>query len=384
MSGYLVTGNKKECFGCGACFQACHEKAISMKEDAEGFLYPSVDISACVACNICHSVCPAENRIIKAYPQKALVGYSVDAEIRKNSASGGAFDAIIESCSEETSFFGVVWKNRSHAIHCNSDKRNAYTRFSKSKYVQSDTEQTYSEAKTLLNEGRSAVYTGTPCQIAGLKGFMGREYDNLFCVDLVCHGTPSSKVLERYMISNENRNHLVSDIDFREKVFISGKHDSKCAVLHFTDGKKKTVNYENSGYLRGFACGLFFRPSCLECPFACAERVSDLTIGDAWGIEKTDPMLDPHEGVSLILVNSEKGNKLAERLNKSMRIKEISIDQMVSGNGRLNSPDKGHPLRNEFFSRFENEDFEILLQEIIPKISFARKVGHEVKRLFRR
>lgn len=384
MKGYLVTNQKNECFGCGACNQICPVAAIDMEEDHEGFLYPKVDIDKCISCRQCHKVCPAENMIPSEYPRKTLVGYSVQTGVRNNSASGGAFYALVNCTNDEAAIFGVEWQSRSRAAHAKAPRDDAYKRFSKSKYVQSVIGNAYTEAKEHLDAGRNVMFVGTPCQIAGLRGFLKKDYANLLCVDLVCHGVPSSKTLERYLQSRDRRSCKVIGIDFREKVTKrNGTVDSKCAVLHYADGTDKIVDYESSGFLRGFACGLFFRPSCAVCPFACASRVSDLTIGDAWGIEKENPKLNPHEGVSLILVNTEKGDAAVEQMKHTMTLEEVCTETLVSGNGRLKSPDRGHQKRSEFFDRFESEDFEKLIQEYIPRISFVRRAGHEIKRLIR-
>lgn len=384
MNGYLVTKQKNECFGCGACNQICPVSAIQMEEDHEGFLYPKVDMDKCISCGQCHKVCPAENLIPFEYPRKSLVGYSAQTGVRNNSASGGAFHALADCANDGTAIFGVEWKNRCGVAYAKASRDDAYKRFSKSKYVQSVIGNAYIEAKENLDAGRNVLFVGTPCQIAGLRGFLKKDYANLLCVDLVCHGVPSSKTLEQYLQSMDRGNCKVTGVDFREKVVKrNGTVDSKCAVLHYSDGTNKTVDYESSGFLRGFACGLFFRPSCATCPFACASRVSDLTIGDAWGIEKENPKLNPHEGVSLILVNTEKGEAAAEQMKCAMMLEEVSTETMVSGNGRLKSPDRGHQKRSEFFKRFESEDFEKLVQEFIPRISLVRRVGHAIKRLIR-
>lgn len=381
MIGYLVSEKKNECFGCGGCFQICPVNAIRMEKDGEGFVYPKINRDKCIECNRCQIVCPAENEVQKQSIQRAFAGYCVEEDVRKNSSSGGAFKAIVDAASMYTRFFGAEWKDRVHVVHSMSLKDDAYLQFCKSKYVQSNTECTYQQTKQILNKGGEVVYIGTPCQIAGLKSFLQKERENLLCVDLICHGVSSSSVLERYYIANEKARNSIVKMDFREKVQKGKNVDTKCAVLHYQNGKKRVVDYNKSGFLRGFANGLFFRPSCSTCPFACTERISDLTIGDAWGIEKEKLKLNPHQGVSLILVNSEKGERWIEQIKERMLVYEVSVERMVSGNGRLKSPDKGHVKRKEFFNRYMNEDFEKLVQDLIPRISFIRRIGHKIKML---
>lgn len=231
-------------------------------------------------------VCLAENKVQKQSIQRAFAGYFVEEDVRKNSSSGGAFKAIVDAASIYTRFFGAEWKNCIHVVHSVSLKEDAYLQFRKSKYVQSNTVCTYQETKQILDKGEEVVYIGTPCQIAGLKRFLQKESENLLCVDLVCHVVSSNDVLERYYTANEKARYSVVKMDFLEKVQKGENIDSKCVVSHYQNGKKKVIDYEKSGFLRGFANGLFFRPSCSTCPFACAERISDLTIGDAWGMKK--------------------------------------------------------------------------------------------------
>lgn len=379
MTGFLLSNKKNECFGCSACKQACPKNAIRMKKDTEGFLYPEIRKDLCIDCKKCHAVCAAENMPIKNQPWQAFAGYSIESEKRRSSASGGAFYAITKAAVTDAVVFGVEWSSRSLAKHAKATADTAYERFHKSKYIQSEMGTAYIEAKEELSKGKFVIFTGTPCQIAGLKTFLGKEYDNLLCVDLVCHGVPSGDVLEHYFVDNESKSKSIEGIDFRYKKCQNGKWESKYAVLHYNTGKKKIVDYDSSGFLRGFACGLFFRPSCSTCPFACQERVSDLTIGDAWGIEKSKPLLNPHQGVSLILVNTEKGKIWADRMAQSMELTEVDLQIAVGGNARLKEPDKGHGSRDDFFRNIENESFERLVEHYIPRTPFVKKVGHSLK-----
>lgn len=383
MRGYLLTKLKNECFGCGSCYQVCPKKAIQMKVDAEGFLYPTVDTEKCIRCNLCHKACPAEHLPEKNEPMQALAGFVNDSSIRKQSASGGAFKAIVKCAAENAHVYGVEWSSRNSVKHSCASRADAYSKFSKSKYIQSDTNETFMAVKSDLDNGIEVVYVGTPCQLAGLKSYLGKYYQGLLSVDLVCHGVPSSAVLERYFQSCEKRSNTIVKINFREKAVRNGKLNSKCAVIEYSNGKRKIVDYDSSGFLRGFANGLFFRPSCATCPFACSGRVSDLTIGDAWGIEHIDSAINPHEGVSLILANTEKGALWARKLDAMMQLASYNIGEIVSGNGRLKNPDKGHKRRAEFFERYQSEDFEKLVQDIIPRVSNLRKIAYKLKMIIK-
>lgn len=384
MIGYLNTLKKQECFGCGACFQACPKQAIEMREDREGFSYPLINLEKCISCNICHKICPTENMPGFNRVHNALVGYNSNPIVRRESASGGAFKSLIDVYDKDVNVFGATWAGRSCVIHAEATKEDAYRKFHKSKYIQSNTSYTYCQVKNQIKSGKKVIYVGTPCQIAGLRSFIGQSKPNLLCVDIVCHGVSSGKVLESYFETMDKKNSKVTGIDFRLKTKRNGEFNSKCALLYYEDGTRKVVDYDSSGFLRGFANGLFFRPSCAVCPFAKAERVSDLTIGDAWGVEKIKPDLNPHEGVSLIFANTEKGEKVLQIIrDRNHFFIEAEPDVLIAGNGRLLKPDVGHSKRKEFFERFEDENFEQLVQFCIPRISLMHKVGYRIKLFLR-
>lgn len=374
--GFLTTNNKKECYGCYACAQACPKNAIDMLVDKEGFEYPTVDMSKCVGCDICKKVCPAENEQKKDLPLSAYALVQND-DILMKSSSGGAFWSIVNSYDENAVFYGVSWKTRSKAEHSRALKDECFEKFRKSKYVQSIIGDSFVNVKNDLVSGLSVVFVGTPCQIAGLKQFLKKDYDNLLTIDLICHGVPSSKMLETYFCDIEKKTRLVSKIEFRHKQCHNNIWNSKYALLTFDDGSSQVIEYDTSAFLRGYDNGLFFRPSCSTCQFACRQRVSDITIGDYWGSK--DSGFDVHKGTSLVMVNSEKGRNAFSKIN-SAEIQQVDYEQAASHNARLNSPDKGHPNRTEFFERLEKESFSKLVQEYAPKVPDWKKFANKVLR----
>ena len=384
MIGYLYTGVKKECLGCGACYQACPREAIKMEADNEGFLYPIMNELACVSCDLCHKVCPVEITVVDNQPKIAFVGFNKNEIIRNISASGGTFHAITNAVGEDAIVFGAEWDGRSCVRHAAESAKLAYKRFYKSKYIQSEIGKAYIDVKAALLQRKTVVFTGTPCQNAGLKAYLGEDYSNLFCIDLVCHGTPSGKVLEAYFKDIESEKNPIKSIEFRYKQYTKRTWESKSAKILYESGKEKIVDYDSSGFLRGFANGLFFRPSCSICPYAQQRRVTDLTIGDAWGVEKIEPDLNVHQGVSLILVNTEKGETLIKKISEFMQLKNIDIQLAIQGNARLRNPDSGHEKRNEFFACYQKESFERIVQRCIPRILLVKKIGCKIKKLLKR
>lgn len=380
MRGYLSTHKKSECFGCGACLQACPQNAISMQADEEGFLYPQIDGVYCLHCDCCHKVCPAEVTTTLNLPEIGCVGYNSKADIRLQSASGGAFKAIIDALGPDAIVFGAEWATRSEVVHSWAPAKSAYERFTGSKYVQSRIGSSFVKCKEFLEEGKEVLFSGTPCQIAGLKAYLGKIYPRLLCVDIVCHGTPCSKTLEHYICCREKRTvQKISEIHFRKKLQLHGIWNSKCVEIRYKEGISTVGTPEKDSYMRGFSYGLFFRPSCSECPFSTIERCSDITIGDAWGIEQVYAELSVHQGVSLLLINSIRGVELLKRIKNHMKTKDVPIDVLALGNARLRTPDKGHSKRGYFFQHQDEEDFDRLIYQCIPEMPFIRRLGHKVK-----
>lgn len=380
MTGYLNTHAKTECFGCSACFQICPQNAITMQPDDEGFLYPQIELARCIQCNLCHHACPAEHSVEFLPPKHGFAGYHHDAAVRMNSASGGAFKAMIDALGDTAIVFGAKWKSRSTVIHSWASTEDAYEQFTGSKYVQSQIGSSFSVCKDFLDSGYTVLFTGTPCQIAGLYTYLRKPYEHLICVDIVCHGVPSSKTLDRYLQCKEKQQaQRISAVRFRQKVHCSYGWDSKCVKTQYENGHISTDTADQNSYMRGFSYGLFFRPSCNACPFSQKDRCSDITIGDAWGITHTCPELNVHQGVSLLMVNSTKGVSFFNDIQKHMVLKELPIDTLVSGNARLRSPDKGHDKRDLFFHMQESTNFDTLIYRCIPRHSFIKRLGHKIK-----
>lgn len=380
MNGYLNTYEKTECFGCGACVQACPKGAISMRNDEEGFLYPQIDKTECMHCNCCHKVCPVEAAIALSSPKIGYIGYNVEVNTRLQSASGGAFKAIIDALGSDTIVFGAEWATRSLAVHSWAPAERAYERFSGSKYVQSQIGTSFSECKNFLEKGKAVLFTGAPCQIAGLRAYLRKEYTRLLCVDIVCHGVPCSKTLEHYIDYQEKRMHKkITAVHFRKKHQLCEGWNSKCVEIVYEEGNATVEDPEKNPYMRGFSYGLFFRPSCSKCPFSTIARCSDITIGDAWGVERMYPELNVHQGISLLIANSQQGVALITHVKRYMTLRDVSIDTLVSGNARLRAPDKGHGKREQFFQHQDVEKFDRLVYQCIPKTPLIRRLGHRLK-----
>lgn len=377
--GYLTTGLKNECYGCTACAEICPKNAIVMEQDNEGFLYPVVDDSLCVNCDLCKKVCSAEKDIEKVKPRKSIATIYNDEAVLLKSASGGAFKTLLDVCDKDTIVYGVCWESRSVSVFDKANVEDAFEKFRKSKYVQAEVRDTYSLIKTDLENNKKVLFVGTPCQVSGLKEYLRKPDKNLLTVDLICHGVPNSKILEKQFECWDTNRDKAKSIQFRYKEQRNNIWNSKYALVEFESGKTKTFEYDTSAFLRGYDNGLFFRPSCSTCQFATSSRVSDITIGDYWGSKGHDV----HKGLSLVFANTEKGLEVVANFDKVAEVIDVDFDFAVAHNARLRSPDKGHKNKKDFFEQLDNVNFENLVQKYAPKVPNWKKVAHKVKSLVR-
>ena len=321
--------DKQACCGCSACVQRCPKHCISLREDQEGFLYPQVDTESCIDCGLCEKVCPMLHHSEEG--QKPLAVYAAknkDEEIRRTSSSGGVFTALAEEIIRKGGVvFGACFNADWEVVHDYAETVEGLSRFRGSKYVQSRIEKTYRQVETFLKSGKEVLFSGTPCQIAGLRMFLRKEYENLLTVDVICHGVPSPGVWREYLKEETARQRekntvlprpihekdvLVEGISFRDKSE-GWKKFSFALALSTTNGSGEKFSFcsrmplNENLFLRGFLADLYLRPSCYACPFKCGKSGSDVTLGDFWGLQELMPELDDDKGMTALLVNSSRG-----------------------------------------------------------------------------
>ncbi|MBQ6192277.1 MAG: Coenzyme F420 hydrogenase/dehydrogenase, beta subunit C-terminal domain [Bacteroidaceae bacterium] len=319
-----------QCFGCTACQQICHAQAISMTADTEGFLYPSVDKQKCLDCGLCEKVCPAlqESNTNKSTEQHIYALRHRDPSILKKSASGGAFSVFAQQILEHKGVvFGVAYQNHMIARHISVESVEDLSSLHDSKYVQSYLGDTFSTIGKHLKDGREVMFVGTPCQVAGLKNYLRKPYQNLLTCDLLCHSVASPMIFAKYIDFVERKTgKKVINLSLRDKSKGWGVLSSR---MEFADGSCLKDSYWASTWVSAYNSMLVTRPSCHNCPFCSFERCGDISIGDFWGIKKSHPEFYNAAGVSILMVNTAQGqayfNQVKERCDfiESNRTKAV-------------------------------------------------------------
>lgn len=379
MENYFNTKNKRLCNGCGTCSLKCPTQAITMKEDKEGFLYPVIDEEKCIKCGLCERVCSNYND--NQENAKAYIAINKNTDELNISSSGGMFYILARYVTENNGVvFGVAYDENLKAEHRYAETLEECKKFCGSKYVRSDLKDTYKETKDFLDIGRIVLYTGTACQINGLKKFLGKNYDNLILCDILCHANPSPKVFELYKKNLEAiYNKKIIDIKFRGK---ENGWKNQTPIIIFED----KIQIEEDSYFNAFVNEMISRPSCYSCVFANKNRVTDFTIADFWGIEKVKPELDRSKGVSLITINSEKGDIILEKLKNKMYIEEVNVDTAAQYNHFQNVPE--HKNRDKFFKGIANEKINknnvIKYMNKYTKSSFIKRILRKSKNILKR
>ena len=380
---------KEQCCGCSACLHICPNHSLSFREDKEGFLYPQVDTATCIECELCEKVCPVLNQGEERMPLKVYAAKHADDEIRMKSSSGGIFTLLADQIIDKGGVvFGARFNENWEVVHDYTETKEGLAPFRGSKYVQSNIGISYKQVEEFLKTGREVMFTGTPCQVAGLKKFLRKDYENLLTVDFVCHGVPSPMVWRKYLeeeIVRQGNNPVVTGVNFRDKSTGWKKYSF---VLNFSkasaDGEQNSVLssvFTDNAYMNAFLSDLSLRPSCYACPAKAGKSGADITIGDFWGIENIMPTIDDDKGVSLLIINSHRGREFMD-----IECGFISVDLEV-GLGR--NPSYRHSAvfpvnRPYFFHYHSSKGFYIALSktmshEILRRI--ARKVYRFINKL---
>lgn len=348
--------DKSRCCGCEACRSVCPKNCISMKADMEGFVYPQVDLSRCIDCKLCEKVCPVLHPASSTEAPSVYAGINNDTDIRLQSSSGGIFTLIAEQILQKNGVvFGACFDEQWNVVHRYTETKEGLSRFRGSKYVQSHIGDSFLQAKRFLDEGREVLFSGTPCQIAGLKNFLRKPYQNLLTVDVVCHGVPSPKVWQKYLHESVCKAYhirqsssfswadKITEISFRSKEQGWKTYHIK---IEYQNGKKERAPFYNNTYMNVFLSNLSLRPSCYACPAKLHYTQSDITLADLWGIDRLHPEIDDDKGCSLILVHNAHTLSLLKSLD--CQLQEQDLDEAIAFNPNIIHSVK-EPINRKFF-----------------------------------
>ena len=344
----------KFCTGCAACDNVCPVEAINMVPDALGFMEPSINNTLCIQCDMCRKTCPVLNEIQKGSEIIKCFAAQAEDEVRKESSSGGIFTLLAEEILKNGGVvFGATMGAECKVSHIKIERSEDLKLLRKSKYVQSDIGKIYKEIECFQKEKRKVLFSGTPCQAAGLRNILGENDEDVYVVDILCHGVPSNKMLQDYI--RESQEKEVQSVEFRSKEK-GWRKSSLNMFLNLKDGDRTEKKYEQNEYEKGFHSELILRKSCYECQFAETPHVSDITLGDFWGIRERKSELDDDGGTSAVIINTLKGYELFERVyNKTKMCYETPKEWLIDN--RIHTRIKGNIGKEYFEHLYENGNF---------------------------
>ena len=357
MLNYLATQEESECCGCGACIEICPKNALSMKVNTEGFKYPVVNEDKCVGCGLCEKVCPEMNPPRKTEPLEIYALQSKNAEELFESSSGGAFRLVADSVIQQGgAVVGCVWNEKMEPVLTITDSFDGLKPMQGSKYLSSSTEHTYSQIRKLLDAGKIVLFTGTPCQCAGVLNFLRKPYDNLLTMDFLCHGVPSQMAFNAYKgCCEKRRGGKLSQYKCRDK----SAHGWAISESYSVNGKKYTAHGMTSTYLFAFISGYFNRYSCYTCKFRGLKRFTDYTISDFWGYQKE---LNCHDGISAFQVNTLQGKKFMPLFAENAYFHIASREDVAIENPAIlySHKEKVPELRKIIYQQIGSKGWEIV------------------------
>lgn len=368
METYFDHFKKSLCCGCTCCEHVCPTGAINMKTDGEGFLFPIIDKSICIDCGLCRTKCPlasVKENIPHVIPPVTYALKNRDINILKDSSSGGAFSVLADyTLDQGGTVIGCAMDDEQNPVHRIVQSAEALGSLRGSKYVQSDLRDVFPKCKALLLEGKIVLFTGTPCQIAGLNAFLGDEYENLITVDLVCHGVPSSFLFHEYLkyLEKKNGGKIVS-YRFRDKSKIGWGGDGSYVINKNGREITKYIMSETDYYISLFETAKTLRECCYECRYASYKRPGDFTIGDYWKIGVAHPGIYSKDGVSVFIVNSKKANKIFENIGQKVDSVLSSSEKASLGNRHLSRPPIRPVSRDSIYADVLEKGFEKAAKE---------------------
>lgn len=380
---------KEYCTGCTACASACPKGCIAMTADENGFLCPVIDADQCVLCGLCEKVCPVVNPLkVAVNMPKAYAAYSTDEAVRMQSSSGGVFTEIAKAVlADDGAVYGAAYNEQFEVVHICAESENDLAKLRGAKYAQSDLRGIFANVKAQLEQGRRVLFSGTPCQVGGLKAFLRKDYDNLIAVDFVCHSVPSPMTWREYVkyrAEQDNGGNLPQSIDLRSKMTGWSRYQYS-NLFQYANGMAHAAKSGESLYMKLFVGGYINRESCVNCQFKGYSRVSDLTIGDFWGIWDIAPEMDDNKGTSVVLVQSLRGATLLERISERLVLKQVTLEEASRQNSSMVKSLTPNPERRNALQQIiegKIEDYQVWFAKTeFP--SLMRRLFSRFKRIIR-
>lgn len=379
---HILLTNDSDCCGCNNCLNICPKKAIKMVENKEGFLYPIVNEKRCINCGLCKKICPMMNSLSNNNLENNITCYAArikNNSIRNHSTSGGLFTAIANYIIDNNGLVYGSHLNKEHKVyHIEIKKNDDLKKLRGSKYVYSDLGNIFTAIKENLKRNKLVLFVGVPCQVAALKLFLNQDYDNLVTIDLICHGTPNNKLFDKYLQYIEKKHNIkIINYEFRSKKY-KDWHDCPFTVniVYEKDNKvlNRKQNLKTNLYYETFLKGKNYRESCYQCKYATKNRVSDITLGDFWGIEKVTKHFGDANDVSSIIISTSKGQRIFDSITEEIACIKVNFDDIARYNRQLIQPTLRPKCRDSWYKDFNKSNF-------INRKQLQFYIFHPIKRI---
>ena len=371
--------SKNKCTGCGSCVNICPYNCIRLIQDDEGFFSPEIDYDKCRNCNLCEKKCPsnAEYKTNNSKPKVFAAFYKEKQKLMK-STSGGVFQVLADYIiSKNGKVYGASMNNNLNVFHSSANTISEYQKMLGSKYIQSNTKYTFQEVKKDLEDNKFVLFSGTPCQIAGLYAFLNnKKYSRLLTVDLVCHGVASTKLFKTYIEYIERKyKQKVTYVNFRSKV---NGYNLFTIELTFDTGKKIYKKSKNDIFMSMYFRKGIYRESCYNCKYASIPRIADITLGDFWGVKKEHPNMYNEYGVSAIIINTNIGLEIFSKIKDSITFEECKLENILEYNKSLSKSSEMPKNREQFFNEIDSYSIKELLGKYVPRNSIIKIIKNYV------
>lgn len=371
----MITGKRKEeCCGCMACVNVCPRHCITVKTDSEGFPYPAVDSSKCINCRLCEQVCPFGPELKKTGGNETYAAYNLNERQRFESSSGGIFTLIAEKVIENNgTVYGAAFTGDfDRIVHVSAKNTAELERLKTSKYVQSETGTVFAEIREKLKRGESVLFSGTPCQIAGLRMFLRDDFEKLLCIDVICHGVPSPELWRKYLAETKEKEGEPTAISFRDKT-----HGWKnFSFFVKTPDSERIESSRENDYMKLFLRNYSLRSSCYQCKIKTNGSMADITLGDLWGADTFLPEMNDDKGLSAIIVHTQKGREMLQGIADCVKIRAIEYDQVSKYNPSLVSSSQKPRDRAFFYADIGRMTIKQLADKYCkPRMTIRTRIG---------